>query len=288
MGNSGVTLHYDGWTAQPLERTQVLDLQHLRRIEAAMQDRVSWSSSAQSDQPEALPPGWHWCWFADTFPAAELGRDGHPQRGGFLPPVELPRRMWAGGKLAFHRPLFTGESATRLSEVIAIEQKNGRSGELVFVSLRHRLSQRGELALEETQDLVFREDPSPDAPRIEPPQAPCDAQFSRKVEPDPVWLFRYSAVTFNGHRIHYDHDYARQVEGYPSIVVHAPLIATLLADLAREASGSPALREFSFRAVSPLFCGETFTINARRKADTMVLWAAGPGGQLAMQAKAQF
>lgn len=257
----------------------------MQRIEATMQDRIAADMPSRAKGEPQLPPGWHWGWFADTFPASRLGRDGHPKRGGFLPPVELPRRMWAGGKLTFRAPLLAGEEATRVSEVIGIEPKSGRSGELVFVTVRHRISQRGSLALEEMQDLVYREDPATGALSPQPPAAPAAAEVSRTVEPDPVWLFRYSAVTFNGHRIHYDHDYARNVEGYASLVVHGPLIATLLADLAMETTGR-ALGGFSFRGISPLFCDVPFTINARRDESAIQLWAANMDGGLAMQASA--
>ena len=163
---------------------------------------------------------------------SELGPDGHPLRGGFLPPVPLPRRMWAGGRLEFHRPLRVGDAIERVSTIVEVEPKEGRSGTLVFVLVRHEISAAGELAIVEEHDIVYRE-----AARADDPPAPAEGGArparpgAREIVPDPVLLFRYSALTFNGHRIHYDWRYVTEVEGYPGLIVHGPLIATLLVDL---------------------------------------------------------
>ncbi len=239
------------------------------------------------DTGDALPPLWHWAYFPDIAPLSELGRDGHKARGGFLPPVPLPRRMWAGGRLSFHGDLRLGDAVEKTSRILDVREKSGRSGALCFVTVEHRFSVDGALKLTEEHDIVYREDPAPDAPKPTPPQAPDGAGQTETVDPGPVMLFRYSAVTFNGHRIHYDRDYCRDVEGYPGLVFHGPLTATLLADLARRAAGRDLAR-FAFRAHSPLFDTEPFAICARVAGDQADLWAAGPGNALAMRAEATY
>jgi len=234
---------------------------------------------------DVLPPLWHFISHHPTAMLSELDRDGHPKRGGFLPPVLLPRRMWAGGRITFHDNVHLGEPLTRHSTIENIEQKDGRSGLLVFVTVRHDLLVDGELRITESQDLVYRDDPAPDAPRPQPKPAPDDADFARTITPSAPLLFRYSALTFNSHRIHYDREYARSVEGYPNLVVHGPLTATLLAGLAEAESGR-RLTDFSFRGLAPLFDDAPFTISGRVDEDQIELWAATPDGGHAMQASA--
>ncbi len=236
----------------------------------------------------ALPPGWHWLFFNPAVRAAEIGPDGHPKRGGFLPPVPLPRRMWAGGRLAFRAPLRVGEAARRESEILKVEVKSGRSGALVFVTVRHRICGAEGLGVEEEHDIVYRPLPAPGAVAPAPPPSPTDGTWRREIRPDPVLLFRYSALTFNGHRIHYDHPYVTQVEGYPGLIVHGPLIATLLMDLV-ERERPRALQHFAFRAISPLFDTTPFSVHGSPAGDgaSVRLWAAGPGGALAMSADAE-
>jgi 3-methylfumaryl-CoA hydratase len=237
---------------------------------------------------EALPAGWHWLYFNGAARQSEIGPDGHPRRGGFLPPVPLPRRMWAGGRIVVAAGLKVGEKARRESRIASVEAKRGRSGDLVFVTVQHRIHGEAGLALEEEHDIVYREPPEPGAPAPKPEKALGTAVWRREVRPDPVLLFRYSALTFNGHRIHYDQPYVTEVEGYPGLIVHGPLIATLLLDLlAREAPGA-RLHRFEFRAKSPLFDTAPFHVNGAPAAVAGVtqLWAEGPGGDLAMAASA--
>ena len=229
-----------------------------------------------------LPAFWHWVYFLEALPARRLGRDGHPAKGGdaFIPDLGLPRRMWAGGRLEFHEPLPIGADAVKTTTIEAINEKSGRTGPLAFVTLRHEIRAAGRLCVTERQDIVYREDPAPDAPTRPPEPAPSTESRSRSVTMGPTALFRYSALTFNGHRIHYDRDYARDVEGYAGLVVHGPLIAQLMLGFAEETHG-PAKR-FDFRARAPLFDFETVEICARDAEDGAAVWARGPDGRLVM------
>ena len=237
---------------------------------------------------DPLPALWHWLFFWAVSPASGIGPDGHPRRGGFLPPVELPRRMWAGGRLKFNAPLPVGAGVTRVSTIQDVNAKTGSTGRLAFVTVAHEISANGTLAVREEHDIVYRDNPQPGAAPAAPKAAPTDAQWSRKIVPDPVLLFRYSALTFNGHRIHYDRSYVTEVEGYPGLIVHGPLIATLLMDLVRRELPQRNVREFSFRAVSPTFDTDSFSVNGKLSDDgkQVLLWAANHRGELTMQAEA--
>ncbi len=242
---------------------------------------------------DPLPPLWHWIYFLEPSHLSELGRDGHPKLGGFIPPVALPRRMWAGGRFEFHTPILLGEEIRKTSTIKDIALKEGRTGKLCFVTVRHEFSgadgTNGGVRLAEEHDIVYREDPVPGSTPPEPPEPPAGAEWSRTIEPSAVMLFRYSALTFNGHRIHYDIDYCRDVEGYPGLVFHGPLTATLLADLALEHAGDRTIRGFSFKALAPLFDNEPFIIRGKREGGgKMTLWAETPSGRLAMLATAGF
>lgn len=234
---------------------------------------------------DALPPLWHWIYFLTSARISELGRDGHAAKGGLLPPVALPRRMWAGGRLRWNSPLVLGERATKTTTVTGVEMKAGRSGPLCFVRLQHDIAVDGSLRMTEEQDLVFREDPKPDDVPRAAPRPPGAAEWARTVVTSTVQLFRYSALTFNGHRIHYDRTYVTEVEGYPGLIVHGPLIATLLADLAVATAGG-GLHSFSFRAEAPLFDTSPFDIKGRSIDQGAELWAETPDGALAMAAEA--
>jgi 3-methylfumaryl-CoA hydratase len=249
------------------------------------------SATLDRDDPppqpgDALPLLWHWLFFLDRHRASELGPDGHARRGGLLPPVPLPRRMWAGSRFEFHHPLRIGDQITRGTRVIDIQEKSGRSGPLVFVVVRHEISSANGLAVAEEHDIVYRDhsrDKSPAAP-VQP--APRDAAWERSIHADDVLLFRYSALTFNAHRIHYDRRYATEVEGYPGLVVHGPLIATLLMDLLRRNRTAENISRFSFRAVSPLFDSRPFTVCGKPEGKTVRLWSKDAAGNLAMTATA--
>lgn len=204
-----------------------------------------------------LPPLWHWLYFLNPVPGADLAADGHPVKGGFLPPIELPRRMWAGGRFDFHQALHIGEQVKKTSTIKSVKLKRGRSGQLAFVCIEHKYSGDNGLALREEHDIVYRENPSERASAnistTAPAAAPERADFQKSVTPDPVLLFRYSALTFNGHRIHYDRDYVTDTEGYPGLIVHGPLLATLLLDLLMQNVSGYRLHKFEFRALHPVF-----------------------------------
>jgi 3-methylfumaryl-CoA hydratase len=246
-----------------------------------------------------LPPGWHWIYFNPVARRGELGPDGHEKRGGFLPPISLPRRMWAGGRVRFEGDLRFGDPVTRTSTIVSVREKEGRSGPLVFLTVRHEVRNSSGALIDEEQDLVYRTPPTPGTSGStstgQPTQhQPSEADWSEPYTADAVTLFRFSALTFNGHRIHFDHPYATQVEGYPGLVVHGPLLALLLVDAGlRNWGGSAA--GFRYRALSPLFGDEGFVFTGKRgpqsamSAETPAelaanLWAAHPERGVAMEA----
>ena len=238
---------------------------------------------------DPLPPLWHWLYFLPIHRQSELGPDGHAKRGGFLPPVPLPRRMWAGGRIEFRQPLRVGETIQRTSRILDVRFKEGRSGPLVFVLVRHEIGEGGSISLTEEHDIVYRDHPIPGEPAPAPQVTPGDAMWERAVDPDDALLFRYSALTFNGHRIHYDRRYATGVEGYPGLVVHGPLIATLLVDLVRSNLPETRVTRFEFRALSPLFDTAPFVVCGKLEEDgkNIRLWAKDSAGALAMTAEAR-
>jgi 3-methylfumaryl-CoA hydratase len=228
----------------------------------------------------------HWLHFWDVRPPAGLGVDGHPARGDFLPPVPLPRRMWAGGRLRFERPLLIGSTVTRRSTIHSVAEKRGRSGAMIFVTVEHVLSDATGTLIVEEQDIVYRDAPAPGVAMVPPPQDSArPADWREEVQADPVLLFRYSALTMNGHRIHYDRGYAVGQEGYAGLVVQGPLQATLLAQLARRHGG--ALVSFAFRGVSPAIDLQPIAACGKRDGSEMKLWIEQGGGQT-MTATAQF
>ena len=235
---------------------------------------------------DPVPPLWHWMWFLPIHKESELGPDGHAKTGDFLPPVPLPLRMWAGGRFEFQRPLRVGQTYTRTSRILDVRQKEGRSGPLFFVMVRHEIGDAEGITLSEEQDIVYRDNATAGTAPVQ--NAPSDAQWERVIRPDDVLLFRYSALTFNAHRIHYDRRYATEVGGYPGLVVHGPLIATLLLDLMRRNLPGATVEGFSFRAVSPLFDTAPFVVCGKPESDgkTVSLWAKDAAGRLATTATA--
>jgi 3-methylfumaryl-CoA hydratase len=255
-------------------------------------DRLA--ATLDRDDPPAhpgdpAPPLAHWLLFLSSTRHAALGPDGHAARGGFLPPVhDLPRRMWAGGRLRFLAPLRAGQAVERVSTIADVTRREGASGPLVFVTVRHEVREAGtaDLLLTEDHDIVYRD---AQASAVKPaPAAPQPGPWQRSVLPDAVMLFRYSALTFNGHRIHYDRDYVTGVEGYPGLIVHGPLVATLLLDLLRRQLPEARVAGFSFRALSPLFDGAKVTLHGMPPdaEGKVALWATNAVGGLAMRAEA--
>ena len=237
-----------------------------------------------------LPPLWHWLYFLPLHRQSDIGPDGHAKRGGFLPPIPLPRRMWAGSQFEFHSALRIGDAVTRTSTIEDVTEKSGRSGPLVFVRVRHEVSRQGEArpALTEFHDIVYRDVPRPGDAAPAREAAPADAAWVKDWVSDDVLLFRYSALTFNGHRIHYDRRYVTEVEGYPGLIVHGPLIATLLLDLLRRELPEAQVARYEFRAVRPTFDTHPFQVCGTPHADGMTvrLWARDHEGWLTMNATA--
>ncbi len=270
---------YAEWIGRSEETADVLTASPAQRLAATLNKSESFAPGMP------LPPAWHWLYFLPVVRLDDTGADGHAKRGGFMPPVALPRRMWAGGRLSFHQPLHVGEKALKKSRIADVTVKQGKSGALVFVLVRHEIIGEHGLALLEEQDLVFRAMPTGQAAPA-PQPAPAPTQFGRDVTPDPVLLFRYSALTFNSHRIHYDRSYCTDVEGYPGLVVHGPLTATLLLDLLQEHAPQRTIKSFGFRAVSALYDTQPFRIEGRIDGDAAQVWALNAEGGLAMSATA--
>lgn len=259
----------EDWIGKQESCVDRIDPSHAGRI-AAMLDRPF---PQAGDELSAL---WHWAFFQIPVPPSGTGPDGHIAPGGFLPKSEGNTRMWAGGRVNFHRPLTIGDSAQRQSSIKAVNEKTGRSGKLLFVTVEHEYRQNGELCLSEEQDIVYK---APAKPRLSLDKPVEDAQWSQPVEPSPLLLFRYSAVTFNGHRIHYDHPYTTEVEGYPDLVVHGPLIATLMVQAFVDANPGLKPVRLSYRGLRPLTVNKSFRVEGRIDGDGQAkLWAANDDG----------
>lgn len=246
---------------------------------------VDYSAPEKITDGESLPPLWHWTCFLEGAPSRELGPDGHPARGGFMPPVALRNRMWAGGRVIFHAPVRIGSTVRKESSILNVAHKAGRSGDLVFVTLLHELkSLQDELLIREEQDIVYMDSTPPGqlpgAPAVEP-----SSQFTKTYTPTSTTLFRYSALTFNGHRIHYDVDYCRETEGYQNLVIHGPLNATMLACYAEEICGN-RLCSFRYRGLSPALLGNAITMHATVREGCITLYATLDDGTICMQAEA--
>lgn len=268
---------YEGWIGKVSEAGETAERWPLAGLTAAL-DHV-----APGDGDEILPLA-HWLYFPPMVRQSRIGSDGHPQRGDFLPPFPQPRRMWAGSDIRFLRPIRLGDRMQKTARIASIAEKAGKSGPLIFLSVENSIRVDGADALTETQTLVYRDDPAPgEAPPPAKP-APDSAAWSEEIRPDPVLLFRYSAVTFNAHRIHYDETYARDVEGYPGIIVHGQLTATLMLQACLRANPGFRPTSFSFRAVRPLFSGAPFFVEGAPDAEegAFKLWARSSDGALSM------
>lgn len=278
-----MTNPYEGWVGREEEHTERLLATEVQALAATL----DLERAPQAGEP--LPPGWQWLFFNPVVRRSSLGADGHPKRGGFLPPIELPRRMWAGSRVRYLADVAVDATATRRSLIKKVENKVGKRGSLWFVTVEHTIASGGVRSIVEEQDIVYREATPPGAPAVTPVRFDGAAEFGREFAPDTTLLFRYSALTFNGHRIHYDQHYAKFEEGYPDLVVHGPLTATLLQQLAVEQAAGRKLASFEFRGVSPLFVGRAFRLEGRAAdGGALELWARGPDGELAMSATATF
>jgi 3-methylfumaryl-CoA hydratase len=269
------------WVGRQAQATQSLDPFPACALSAALDKDQDLRAG------DALPLPWHWLYFLETPAASRTGVDGHPTRGDFLPPVALPRRMWAAGNMKIKRPLLLGRSARKKSVIKSIQLKGGRVGALVFVNLEHTLEQDDTICLVEEQTIVYRGMPTAaDAPLPAAEASPLEGDWERTIRVDPVLLFRFSALTYNGHRIHYDRDYAVGHESYPALVVQGPLLATLLLDLVRREASDATVSEFTFRAVSPTFDTDVVRLCGHRDDKTVRLWTANAQGRVGMTANA--
>lgn len=274
--------HLRTWLGKSRTDEDVILARHARLMAAT----VDYSTPDRIQDGEPLPPLWHWIYFLEALPQRELGRDGHPARGGFLPPVPLSNRMWAGGRLSLSEPVSIGSTVRKESSILKVDHKRGRSGDLVFVTVLHELkSQHGKLLVREEHDIVYREPTPPNNTSVAPPDDAPVAQFTKTYTPTSTTLFRYSALTFNGHRIHYDSDYCRNVEGYDNLVIHGPLNATMLANYAEEVTGG-RVQQFRYRGLAPAILGATLALNAAVESERVALWLTLPNGVVSMKAEA--
>ena len=272
--------HLRQWIGRTEEASDIVTAQLVKGLRATLFMEIG-----KPKPGDATPWTVHWCLAPPVYPMSALSADGHPTRGGFLPPVPLPRRMWAGGELEFFEPLRVGDETTRTSRIADVTMKTGSTGVLCFVSVEHLVTTPRGLAIRERQDIVYR-DISTAPAAAKPAVAPPSAQHRESHMADPVLLFRYSALTFNGHRIHYDRDYVTKVEGYPGLIFHGPMQAAFLVEFAAKLHGGAAPKKFSYRGVQPLFEGGEFSVNANESNAGMELWTANSQGQPTMKGTA--
>ena len=238
---------------------------------------------------DVIPPGWHLFYIREVVKLRDTAEDGHPKRGDFLPPIDLPRRMWAGTRATYHKPIHVGENISNVTTIESVTPKVGKTGQLVFLKLKNEISGEDGLATTELQDVVYREEAQPGVAAPEPPPPPGEAVWKRTIHPSSVLLFRYSALTMNSHRIHYDRTYVTEVEKYPGLLVHGPLTFTLLLDLFRRENTDKTLKSFSVRAVSPIYDTHDFVVEGSPDGENAAnLWALNHEGRLAMSAEAKF
>ena len=278
--------HLQGWVGRTETLNDDITAAPVRGLSATL-DR----DDAPPVPGTTLPPLWHWLYFLPQHRQSEIGPDGHAKRGGFLPPVPLPRRMWAGGRLQWDaaNPLVVGDAARRVSRIESVTHKAGRTGDLLFVLVRHEIHNARGLCVTEEHDIVYRAAAQASDPVPPPVAAETGAAWQREIIPDDVLLFRYSALTFNGHRIHYDRRYVTGVEGYPGLIVHGPLIATLLVDLVRRQRPDAFVKAFRFKAVRPTFDLNPFRLNGQPSDDgrSVRVWTQDHEGWLTMQGEVE-
>lgn len=270
---------WDAWIGRTQEQSDVLTPGLLQRFRATIDSDMT---------GDIAPQGIHWCLCLPDAATADLGEDGHPKRGSFMPPIPLPRRMWAASDVTFHAPLRSGVEIVRRSTVVEISEKQGSTGPLAFVTIEHETRADGELAVSERQSVVYREAATAVAPTAHSDEVAdlSNWPIHRHIIPSEPLLFRYSALTFNSHRIHYDQPYAAEIEGYRGLVVHGPLIATLLLDLAARELGANTLKRFSMRAQTPAVADEPLHLVGKAKDDIVSLMALGSNGQTIISAQA--
>jgi len=273
--------HLRQWVGRSTEASDTVTAQLVKGLRATLFQDVGEPMTG-----DAAPFTVHWCLAQPVFPMSMLGPDGHPTRGGFLPPVPLPRRMWAGGEIEFLEPLRVGDESTRTSRIADVTVKSGSTGTLCFVAVEHTVTSPRGVAIRERQDIVYREITSGAPAGAKAPPPPPKAQHRETHVSDPVLLFRYSALTFNGHRIHYDRDYVTKVEGYPGLIFHGPLQAALIIEMAARLRAGKAPKKFTYRGLQPLFEGTEFSINANETEAGMELWTANAEGQPTMKGTA--
>jgi 3-methylfumaryl-CoA hydratase len=274
--------HLREWIGRSNEATDIVTAQLTKSLRATLFQEIG-----EPKTGDVAPFCVHWCLAQPVFPMSMLSQDGHPTRGGFLPPVPLPRRMWAGGELEFIDPLRVGDEAKRVSRIADVTMKNGSTGILCFVSVEHVVTTSRGIAIRERQDIVYREASSaPQAAPAKAPPPPPAAKHRESHMADPVLLFRYSALTFNGHRIHYDRDYVTKVEGYPGLIFHGPLQASFIVEMAAKLHGGIAPKKIGYRGLQPLFEGSEFSINANETDAGLEVWTANSAGQPTMKGTA--
>ena len=275
-------VNYRDWIGRKQVRDDVIALAPAQRLAGTLDDL---ETTLKAGDP--LPPLWHWIYFLPDAPQSKVAPDGHAQTGDFMPPIALPRRMFAGTEVDFHAPLPLGAEARLEAEVTDVQEKTGKTGALAFVTVRRRIFAGSTLALEERQSIVYRAAGGRTAaPEPRPLPAPPAGAWTREIRADPVLLFRYSALTFIGHRIHYDRPYATEEEGYPGLIVHGPLLATLLIELVRR-NVRRSVRSFAFRAAAPIFDTAAFRVQGELQGDSVRLAALRCDGETVMQAEAK-
>ena len=267
---------FDDWIGRTRNRRAAITQADMARLAAVF----DWPEG-----PSLVPPGWHWAALTETMRQSDIGTDGHPARGGFLPPIPSPLRMFAASRMAFDHPLLCDAPTELVETITGVHEKSGRTGPLTFLTVERRLRQRDRLCVKEVQSIVYRHR-TPYAPS-KPSPASITPHWRIRITPDPVLLFRFSAATFNSHRIHYDRDYATRVEMYPALVVHGPLIALSLLEGLRKSIPGSQVKQFEFKALRPLFDNAPFEVCGVVDGDAVTLWAEAPDGGVAMSASAR-